>query len=103
MNVFSLRDQLVFVPTYIGMGFLNSWLPVHLMLETVTLEGKPEWWEGSVAEFEEKFHDEYQLMTRDLDINSDFVWMAAEEEVKARRLLPLPEHTTKEQVENFKA
>jgi hypothetical protein len=83
---------------------LDRILAVHFMLETFCTHGAPEWWKGSISEFEEEFHKRYKRMISGLDKNSELVWNAAGAEVKAQRLSPLPgEGGTKEQVETYLA
>ena len=90
-----------FLESYLNAGIIDTTLDVHFMLESISINGAPEWWKGSVAEFEEEFHEQYQRRISDLNKDPDFVWEAAYEEVKAKRLSPLPEDSTKEQVKNF--
>ncbi len=92
-----------FVESYFEKGIIDTVLDVHFMLETIILNGAPKWWPGSAAEFEEEFNSQYQERIRDLDTNSDLIQEAAQAEVKAQRLSPLPENPTKGQLENFLA
>lgn len=80
---------------------VGSTLSIHFMFESISIHGKPEWWKGSIAEFNAEFHEQYQIMLRDIDKDSEIVWSAAQDEVQAKRLSPLLEDATKEQVEDF--
>ena len=92
-----------FVESYLDMGIIDMILDVHFMLETVCSNGAPKWWKGSVVEFEEEFHDQYQGMINNINEDSEAVWMACDDEVRAKRLSPLLEGSTKEQVKIYLA
>ncbi len=92
-----------FVESYLEKGIVATVLDVHFMLETTSLNGAPQWWQGNVAEFEAKFHDQYLRMLRDINKDSDIVRSAAQAEVEAKRIQPLAEDATGEKVQNFLA
>ena len=88
-----------FIDAYLEMGKGDTILDVHFMLERVSTKGAPDWWKGSIAQFEEEFHYRYQKRIDGLDKNLDTIWNAAQDEVNAGRLSPLPDIETKEQLE----
>ena len=90
-----------FLSTYLDQGIADSILAIHFMLEHVCIHGAPKWWEGTVTEFEQEFHERYHHLLNDVDLDSDYVWQAAQTEVIEGRLLPLPEDAPHEQIIEF--
>jgi hypothetical protein len=77
---------------------------IHAMLEHVRVHGAPAWWQGTVPEFEQKFHEQFQ---QDVQANEqqgdEATRQAASKEVQAGRMLPLPQDATEDQVGAFLA
>ncbi len=94
--------DLKFVQSYVGDGPVDCAYDVQLMLEYTCERGAPKWWGGTVAEFEKEFDDRYhscQAQNSQLDLNFDR--QAADAEVEARRLTPLPKNASRNQVKEF--
>lgn len=47
-----------FLDDYVG-SVVDTRLDIHFMLEHVSVHGAPQWWEGTVPEFEQEFHRLY--------------------------------------------
>ena len=92
-----------FLDVYLG-SVADTRLDIHFMLEHVCVQGAPTWWQGTVQEFEQKFHEQYQQEIQDNEQQgSDAARQAAHKEVQAGRTAPLPDDPTEDQVDAFLA
>jgi len=99
-------DQLMdldFLEVYVEY-VVDSRYDIHFMLERISTHGAPEWWEGTVAEFEAEFHKQYHNHSKgDWKWESEATWRAAYEEVRAGRLADISEDAEDEQEDEFLA
>jgi hypothetical protein len=88
-------------------GVADSELDIHFMLERICVHGTPGWWQGSITDFEQKFHDNYQREIEDLNSDSQHIIQmildASWAEVEEGRLEPLSEVATTDEAEIFLA
>jgi len=88
---------------YVG-SVVDDRFEIHFMLEHVCVHGAPDWWQGTVAEFEAEFHKQYHNRNK-----GDWIWeedangRAAYAEVRAGRLAEIPDDAGDEQVGEFLA
>ncbi len=92
-----------FLDDYVG-SVVDTRLDIHFMLEHVSVHGAPQWWEGTVPEFEQEFHRLYYNRSKgDWKWESEATLRAASEEVRAGRIADIPKDTEDEQEDEFLA
>lgn len=88
-------------------GVADSELDIHFMLERICVHGVPGWWQGSITDFELKFHDNYQREIEGLNSDSQHIQQmildASWAEVEEGRLEPLSEDAAMDEAEIFLA